>query len=356
MSSIPFRLVTLTLVTSALGLTARAEEEKQPDTNVTVAVAKVVRTTLHAYVTGYGSVEAAPAGGTDRPAGGARLASAASGLVVAVPGVEGARVESGAVIVQLDARAADAAVTRAQAAMTTAEKARTRQTQLHTADSTSERAIQEAEERFAAARSDLAAAQLLQSQLAIRAPLAGTLARVQVKPGDWLDAGKEVAEVVNLDRLVVTAQIPSQKAGAVHAAQLVKIVARVGDGGPPLAEGAVGFIAPGISADNDSVMVRVILAPGSGLRPGQFVAAQVATEEKTGVLAVPIESLVKDPDAGYVIALVEGGKAKQLPVQPGLRDGGLVEVSGAGVTEGATVVTTGAYGLPKESKVTVRQP
>ena len=353
---IPVRLLALALAAAALSPTPRAAEEKPPETNVTVSVAKVVRTTLHAYVTGYGSVETAPVGGPGQPAGGARLATAASGLVVAVPGVEGARVEPGAVIVQLDARAADAAVARAQAAVTAAEKARARQTQLHAADSTSERAMQEAEERFAAARGELAGAQLQQSQLAIRAPLAGTLARVQAKPGEWLDAGKDVAEVVDLDRLVVTAHVPSPNAAALRVGLPVKIVARLGGDGAPLAAGAVQFVAPHISADNDSVLVRVSLPAASGLRPGQFVAVQIATEEKAGVLAVPLASLVKDPDAGHVIALVENGKSKQLPVQPGLRDGGWVEVSGAGLAEGAVIVTSGAYGLPKETTVTIRQP
>ena len=337
----------LLLAASTIGLLA--EEEKKPETNVTVSVGKVVRTTLHAYVTGYGTVETTPTGG-------ARLAASASGLVVSVPVVEGARVEQGATIVQLDARAADAAVTRAQAAVTTAEKARARQTQLHAAEGTSDRAMQEAEERFAATRADLATAQLQQSQLAIRSPLAGTIARLTVRPGEWLDAGKPVAEIVDLNRLVVVAQIPSQKSSALRTGQRVKVVARLGTDDEPLAEGEVQFMSPHISADNDSVVVRVTVPPASGLRPGQLVAVRIASEEKPGVLAVPVESLVKDPDAGYVISVVEKGKAKQQPVQPGLRDGGLVEVSGPGLAEGNVVVTAGAYGLPKKTKVVVRQP
>ena len=152
----------------------RAEEEKKPETVVTVSVGKVVRATLHAYVTGYGAVETSPTGG-------ARLAASAAGLVVAVPGIEGTRVEPGTILVQLDARAADAAVARAQSTVATAEKTRARQTQLQAADGTSDRAVQDAEERLAAARAELAAAQLQQSQLAIRAPLTGTIARLVVK-------------------------------------------------------------------------------------------------------------------------------------------------------------------------------
>ena len=96
----------LLLFTTSLAA-VRAEEEKKPETVVTVSVGKVVRTTLHAYVTGYGTVETSPTGG-------ARLASAAAGLVVAVPVLEGASVAAGATLVQLDSRAADAALARAR--------------------------------------------------------------------------------------------------------------------------------------------------------------------------------------------------------------------------------------------------
>ena len=44
------------------------------------------------------------------------------------------------------------------------------------------------------------------------------------------------------------------------------------------------------------------------------------------------------------------------PVQVGLRDGDLVEISGDGITEGATVVTVGSYGLPKETKIRLLAP
>jgi hypothetical protein len=40
-------------------------------------------------------------------------------------------------------------------------------------------------------------------------------------------------------------------------------------------------------------------------------------------------------------------------VKTGLRDGTLVEIEGEGLREGQSVVTAGAYGLPKETKVRV---
>lgn len=337
-------------------LPLRAEEEKKPETNVTVSVAKIVRTTLHAYATGYGTVEAAPISTGKASPGGARLAAATAGLVVSVKAVEGARVEQGALLVQLDSRAADAAVQRAQVAVTAAEKARARQTQLQAAEGTSERAIQEVETQWAAAKGELAAAQQQQSLLAIRAPIAGTVARLPIRPGEWLDAGKDVAEIVDLDRLVIATQIPAAEATAVHPAQPASAFARFAPNEKPLAEGAVGFVAPQVSTANDSVLVRVGLPPGSALRPGQFVAVRIAVEEKPDCLAVPAESVVIDPEGGATIAVVENNHAAQKKVQPGLREGDLIEISGEGIAAGAMVVTTGAYGLPKDTAVTVRKP
>lgn len=328
---------------------AWAEEEKKPETVVTVSVGKVVRTTLRAYVIGYGTVETSPTGG-------ARLAASAAGLVVAVPVLEGATVAEGTVLVQLDSRAADAALARARTAVINAEKSLERQAQLQAADGTSARAIQEAEDRLASARADLATAQLQQSQLAIRAPLAGTVARLTVKPGEWLDAGKEVGELVNFDRLVLHTQISSAEATMVKAGQSAALLTRLGADEKPVATGNVELVAPRVTPGTDSMLVRVTLPPGSPVRVGQFFGARFVTEERTDRLAVPRESVYTDGEGQSTLSLVTGDVARQTVVQTGLRDGDLVEVSGAGVAEGATVVTLGSYALPKETKIRVLAP
>ena len=67
---------------------------------------------------------------------------------------------------------------------------------------------------------------------------------------------------------------------------------------------------------------------------------------------MPIESVVTR-DGASVIAVVEGDRAKQKIIKPGLRDGNLIEVSGEGLQEGMTIVTQGVYGLPAETRIRV---
>src|SRR6516162_2807578 len=75
-----------------------SDEEGGPPENVpsvvSVQTGALQRMTLHRYVTGYGTVGAAPAT-ADQPAAGAQLAAPSAGIVVKVNAVEGQHVNTG---------------------------------------------------------------------------------------------------------------------------------------------------------------------------------------------------------------------------------------------------------------------
>ena len=336
----PILLITLLALSTRLC----AEDEKKVETNVAVQVAKIVKSTLHAYASGYGTIETSPTGG-------ARLAAASAGLVQKVLVTEGAKVAKGDLLVQLDARAVDASVAKARASLWAAEKAHARQLAMKSAGGTSERSLLEAAATLALAQADLASAELAQTQLSIRAPLAGVIGRLAVRPGEWLDLGKDVTEIVNPADLIITSQIASADAGLLHPGVEAFVFTKLGESEKPFAQGKVISISPLIAKDSDSVAVRVSLGAEAG-RPGQLVLVRIVTSSKESCLAVPVESVIKAEDQ-ETISVVLGGVAKQKPVKTGLSDRGLIEISGEGIAEGDDVVTTGAYGLPKETKVNI---
>jgi membrane fusion protein (multidrug efflux system) len=85
------------------------------------------------------------------------------------------------------------------------------------------------------------------------------------------------------------------------------------------------------------------------------VTVHIVVDERPQRLAVPAESVV-EVNGTSVIAIVEGDHAVQRSVTVGLHDGPLVEIAGDGLHEGMTVVTEGAYGLPKDTRVRVLNP
>lgn len=324
----------------------RETEEAKPPTDVPVHVGKIVRRTLRGFVTAYGSVEAEPPG--DRPAASARIGTFVPGVITAVKCAEGQRVEQGAVLFQLDSRAADVAVERARRVAEFAAKTLERQRSLLAVEGTSRKLWLDAAQAFTAASNDLAAAQTQQALQRVTASLSGTVTRVNVKPGEAVDLTTVLAEVVDLERLVVTASLPSRELGALKSGQPAEVLADPPDA--PLA-GTLTFISPQIDGRTGTAPVRVSLPPKSGLRPGQLVTVRIVSQEHQDRLAVPVESVVRDVEEGNVISVVEKDQAVRKAVQVGLRDGGWMEVEAEGLQAGMTVVTEGAYGLPKRTKV-----
>ena len=70
------------------------------------------------------------------------------------------------------------------------------------------------------------------------------------------------------------------------------------------------------------------------------VTVAFTSNSSKGVLAAPVTALVALAGGGYAVEVVDSGGATHLAaVTPGLYAvGGLVEVTGSGITEGTTVV------------------
>jgi multidrug efflux pump subunit AcrA (membrane-fusion protein) len=290
-------------------------------TIVTVQTGALKLATLHRYVAGYGTVDPAPAT-AEQPAAGAQLAAPSPGLVTKVNVVEGQQVEKGDVLAELNSQAAEQEVER--------------QKKLYVQQNTSLKNLQEAE------------AQLV--LLRVTAPLSGTVARVNVKPGQAVDLTTVVAEVMDLNRLAVSAEIPAAEAGDLKPGNPVEVLTV-----PPVTT-ELSFVSPNVAKDNDTVLVRALLPAGGALRPGQFVPLRIVTAVHTDCLAAPGESVVTGENGHSVIALVNGDEARQMPVQTGLREDGWVEIEGTGLKEGDSVVTVGAYGLPEKTKIRAVNP
>ena len=297
------------------------EEEKKPEAQVPVHVARITRATLRSYVTAYGTVE-------PEPQAGARVAVGVPGVVTAVNCVEGQRVERGALLFELDSRTAEVAVRFG-------EKSLERQKKLAQVEGTSQKLLQEAEQQLASARAQ-------QALLQIHSPITGIMTRVNLKIGEAADLTTVLAEVVDFDRLMVSMNVSSADLAALKAGQPVEVVTADSTNA---VNTRLAFTSPQLDARTGSGLARAGLPINCGLRPGQFVKVRVVIEERKDCLVVPVTSVAKDTTGATFIALVDGEKAILKPVKTGVHDRELVEVEGEGVEPDQTVVTDGAYGL-----------
>lgn len=368
--------------------TAANGDDGAPATDVPVRAAALVRTTLHRYVEGFGTVIAEPAA-DGKPAASARLASPVSGVLARAFCTEGQHVEAGAKLFELDARAATAEEQKALAARSTAEASveklraalrfqqreleRTRE--LHDGGLASDKALHQAELDVESARTDLeqakarigeaeknvAGAITQRTLMIIKSPIPGTVVKIFVNPGEAIDTNPAttIAEVVDLDRLVVEATLPAATLPLLAVGQAAELRPSV-DGAPGDAVDAtihasIAFIGYQVDTRTDSIPIRIAFPRDAHLRLGQSLRVRIVVGEHRAVLAAPDAAVVKDESGQSVVATVTGDTATQRPVSVGYREGGLVEVSGDGLAEGTRVVTLGAYGLPKVTKVRITE-
>jgi membrane fusion protein (multidrug efflux system) len=222
--------------------------------------------------------------------------------------------------------------------------------------------IAEAQGKVVEAQKALAAAQVQRSLLKITSPLAGTVVRARINPGEAVDLTTVLAEIIDLGRLVVEGTVPAESLRSVTVGMDVEMRAGGEDSKNPSKEsaaraatvrGKIAFVGLDIDRKTDAGSVRVILSPDAGIPPGQFVRLRIVAEEHKDHLVVPRESVVQNPEGKTCIVGFLGEKAIQKEVRAGLREGELIEIEGDEIDEGDVVVTQGAYGLPGEAKVRI---
>jgi len=260
----------------------------------------------------------------EQPAAGATLAAPVAGVVAKVNVIAGQQVKKGDVLAELNSGAMT---------VDSAEQEVERQKQLYAQQNASLKNLQSAEAQLASLR--------------VVAPLSGTVTRVNVKAGESVDVNTAMAEVIDLNRLAVSAAIPAAEAKDLKTGEEVQVLT------DPPASATLAFISPAVDAASGTVLTRATLAADSGLRPGQFVQLKIVTAVHANCLAAPAEGVVTDEDGKSVIAVVKSDEAAQTPVQTDLRENGWVEISGTGLKAGDSVVTIGAYGLPEKTKIRV---
>ena len=185
------------------------------------------------------------------------------------------------------------------------------------------------------------------TSLRVVSPLSGTVVRVNVKPGAAVDTSTIVAEVMDLNRLMVKTDIPESDANELKTGESVQVQCS-----PPVTA-TLFFVNPAVNMNSGTVEAWVALPSGSHLRPGQFVPFEIVTAVHTNCLAAPQESVVTDENGNSVISLVQGDQAIRTPVKIGFHENGWTEVEGHALKAGDTVVTVGAYGLPEKTQIKV---
>ncbi|MCC5860810.1 MAG: efflux RND transporter periplasmic adaptor subunit [Gammaproteobacteria bacterium] len=277
---------------------------------------------------------------------------------------EGGRVEAGQVLVELrDARlreqlnsreaALAAAVSRARNAERVHARAETLRAQRQISEGDYEQAftdMQAAQADVRGLEADIAALREQMAEMTLRAPFAGEISEQQVDEGAFVEAGRRIATLYRADPLHMSFSIPERYAGRISLEDEVEITVASFPGERFAAE--LDVISPSVDERSRTLGLRATIAnPEGRLRPGGFATARVIVERRDDLPVLPEEALIGTRD-GFIVFVVEDGRAVRREVRTGLRDNGMVSIV-EGLAAGEQVVRLGHQRVSDGTRVEV---
>jgi RND family efflux transporter MFP subunit len=281
-----------------------------------------------------------PVSGTLQPTRQAVVKAKVAGDLVEFTVREGEPVRAGQKIGRIDAadlqsRLADrmGAVESARAQLALAEKTRTMNVRLLNDHFISQNAFDSTESSFTVARGTLksAEAQLQLAQNALRdadviAPLAGSVAKRHVQPGEKVAIEAAVVTIVDLKDLELQAMVPANDVPELRAGMPVEL--NVDGYGERRFQGRIERINPSTEPGTRAILVYVSLPnPDAALKGGMFSTGRIALAASAPAPTLPLAAVRSEAGQTYVWT-VDAGKLARRVVVTGRRDetNGRVEI------------------------------
>jgi RND family efflux transporter MFP subunit len=149
----------------------------------------------------------------------------------------------------------------------------------------------------------------------IRAPIAGVMGDLTIKPGDVLSAGTPFSRIIRNERLLARIDVPAGRLTQLQPGQPVQLLGE--DGDRPVAEGRIGQVDPGVSAGTQTLLAKATIDNTAGqLRNGQRLRTRVLLGSEQQ-LAVPFEAVTRQFGQAFVFVV---GNLEQLRQDPGRAD------------------------------------
>lgn len=318
---------------------------------ITVSAGVVHRGTLHGYRWLETTVEPRPARGL-KPSARAVVSAPFAGLANEVFCREGQHVQVGQPLFSMDDREARIGIDRAKQMLLSASAARLTTAEAVKNGNVPPRDSIRADGAQTAAQADLAAAQARMKLLTIAAPIAGIVVRLNTVAGQGVGPWVVSVELVDFNQLTAAALAPAWTLSTVSVGDPAELGNASATTRPVM---SVTSIDPSVDPATGLGQIDIDLPAGAGIRPGEALRLRVTTEEHRDVLVAPAESVAVDARGRPAVSGIERDFrwAYRHGVDLGLRDNGLVEISGPGIVDGMNIVTRGAQSLPDASQIEV---
>ena len=344
-------------ITLSLGCNQDTEENSQETAkDIRVEVVSVQKKSFRETVRGIGTLRARET---------VEISPEMAGILRDTHFEEGQPVKRGDLLFTIDdsklnrqLRERNAALEEAKARMEKAEKTAERISKLYKRHTVSEERWDQAVTEVEAARAEVsrlsAALELTRERFKdtrIRAPFRGVVSKRHVDPGDYVRRGEVMVTLYDTENMEAEVKIPERHMHRVQSEQKAEL--RIPAFPESVFSGRVRFVSPAVAEHTRDFLVKVSVENSERkLKPGTFAGITLITAVRESRPAVPEEALVATRE-GYIVFVVENGKARRRTVRIGQREAGMVEIR-EGARVGDTVVRTGHMRLSDGDRVSIQ--
>lgn len=287
--------------------------------------------------------------GTLEPNEEIELRSEISGIVERINFKEGAKVSKGQVLFQVNDIELRAQLSKVKTAQQLASENQRRAKLLldKQAISVEEYDMANADFESAKAESQLIAAQL--SKTTVRAPFSGTIGLRSISKGTYVTPATPIANLVNTSQLKLTFAIPEKYVSRMNVGSALTFTT---SNSKEEHSAKIYAIEPQVDIATRTLKMRALAENKEGkLYPGTFANVTLPLETVDDALLVPTEALIPIQN-GKKIFVLDGGKAKEVVVETGVRTDSMVRVL-SGIKVGDTILTSGVMSLKNGTPVKV---
>ncbi len=264
---------------------------------------------------------------------------------------EGDKVKKGQLLAKIDVSALKAALARAEAAFKLAEDLYQRRKRLF-----GQRIIDQEELDRSLTERNLARANLHQAQIEHRrgfllAPITGMVNHLFVDEGEFIDRGKPLVALVNVDRIKININVPEMNVRYLRPRQEAMVTIDAYPGRQ--LSGAVDFVAFKADPATKTFLVRVLIDnPNHEIRPGMIARVSLQLRVIPDALVAPLFALV-DKSGERILFVEKDGVAYSRTVSIGIIEGNRIQIT-RGLNAGDHLIVMGQTEVEDGTRVQVQ--
>jgi membrane fusion protein (multidrug efflux system) len=280
-----------------------------------------------------------------------QVAANTSGRVEWIGPREGQAVKKGDLLAKIDVSALKASLEHARAAFELADDLYQRRRRLFENKIIAREELDQSETQLKLAAADLEQIKVRYNHGFPKSPITGIINHLYLEAGEYAEAGKPIANIVNIDQIKINVQVPELDVRYVKKGQLTPI--KIDAFAERSLNGTVDFVAFKADPATKTFLVRSLVEnPAHEIRPGMIGRVAFVRRAIADALAAPLFAVL-DKGGERIVFIEKDGVALSRSISTGVIEGDRVQIT-SGLEAGDQLIIRGHTEVEDGMRVIVK--